>query len=292
MSFSGSIAHITEGDLLSRYKRGSSLSSRDKAHLMMDYRDIQIGQGEDFFPKNSISTTKYTLATFLFINLYEQFSKLANVYFLFLAFLQTIKVVSITGGIPTILPPLAFIVLLTMVKDVYEDYKRYKSDQEENNKETLVYQNGQFRTIMWKDIRVGELVKVNKNEFFPCDLLMIASSDYRKGQCFIETKNLDGETNLKARNISEDLRAITVSENAALALEDNIINAEGPNQYLATFKGSFIYNETKYPLSGQNLLLRGCILRNTDYIIGCAVYTGYPLYNKPPDQSHDELSQS
>lgn len=241
---------------------------------MTDYRDIHVGQGEHFFPNNSISTTKYTLTTFLFINLYEQFSKLANIYFLFLALLQMIRVVSITGGVPTILPPLAFIVFLTMVKDVYEDYKRYKSDQEENNKETLVYQDGEFKKMMWKDIRVGHLVKVNKNEFFPTDLVMIASSDYRKGLCFIETKNLDGETNLKSKIISEDLRAIIKTEQDALTMGGNIVNAEGPNQYLANFKGAFIHNDTKLPLSGQNFLLRGCILRNTDYIIGCAVYTG------------------
>ena len=259
---------------MARYKQAHGLSSKDKEHLMTDYRDIQVAQGETFFPNNSISTTKYTLATFLFINLYEQFSKLANIYFLFLALLQTIKVVSITGGIPTILPPLAFIVFLTMVKDVYEDYKRYKSDQEENNKLTLVYQDGEFKSMQWKDIRVGHLVKVNKNEFFPSDLVMIASSDYRKGQCFIETKNLDGETNLKSRIVSEDLKANVSNEQEALALANHILNAEGPNQYLSSFKGAFIHNDTKLPLSGQNFLLRGCILRNTDYIIGCAVYTG------------------
>lgn len=241
---------------------------------MTDYRDIQIGTSQSFFPNNAISTTKYTLTTFLFINLYEQFSKLANVYFLFLACLQMVKIVSITHGVPTILPPLAFIVFLTMVKDVYEDYKRYKSDQEENNKEAHIYQGKELRTLTWKNIQVGDIVRVNKNEFFPADLLLLASSDFRKGQCFIETKNLDGETNLKTKTVAEDMKHLIKSEENILHFKDSILNAEGPNQYLNSFKGSFIYSDTKYPLSGQNLLLRGCILRNTDYIIGCAVYTG------------------
>ena len=257
-----------------RYTKGNSLSKQDREHLLTDYRDIRIGSKEPFFPTNAISTTKYTLSTFLFINLYEQFSKLANVYFLFLACLQMIKLVSITHGVPTILPPLAFIVFLTMIKDVYEDYKRYKSDQEENNKATHVYDKGTLKEIPWKDIKVGDLVRVNKNESIPVDLLLLASSDFKKGQCFIETKNLDGETNLKAKIISEEMKSQMKSEADILHFSDSILNAEGPNQYLYTFKGSFIYNETKYPLSGQNLILRGCILRNTDFIIGCAVYTG------------------
>lgn len=257
-----------------RYSKASQLSKNEKEHLQTDYRDIRIGTGESFFTNNSISTTKYTLATFLFINLYEQFSKLANMYFLFLACLQMVKLVSITNGMPTILPPLAFIVFLTMIKDVYEDYKRYKSDQEENNKVCQIYQLGVPQIVTWKDIRVGDIVKVNKNEFFPADLLLLASSDFRKGQCFIETKNLDGETNLKAKVVSEDMKSHVKNESDALHFANSILNAEGPNQYLNTFKGSFIHNDTKFPLSSQNLLLRGCILRNTDYIIGCAVYTG------------------
>jgi P-type E1-E2 ATPase len=161
-----------------------------------------------------------------------------------------------------------------MIKDVYEDYKRYKSDQEENNKEAHVYKDGTLKTILWKDIKVGDIIRVNKNEFFPCDLLLLASSDYKTGQCFIETKNLDGETNLKAKTVSEDMKSYVKGETSLLHFKDSIVNAEGPNPFLWSFKGSFVHSDTKFPLNSQNLLLRGCILRNTDYIVGCAIYTG------------------
>jgi phospholipid-transporting ATPase len=250
------------------------ISSQEKRDLLHGARDVIVGRQEVFFPNNSISTTKYTVYNFFFMNLFEQFSKIANLYFLFLAFLQTIKLVSITGGIPTILPPLAFIVLLTMIKDVYEDYKRYKSDEEENNKEALVYSQGTLVATKWKDVRVGHIVKVLKNQFFPADLVLLSSSDYRKGICFIETKNLDGETNLKTKNVCDDLKEIIKSDNDALNLSSKIINAEGPNQFLNVFKGSMLVDGNKLPLSSKNFLLRGCTLRNTDYIIGCVVYTG------------------
>ena len=250
------------------------INKHEKHELLHGARDIIVGKQEQFFPDNSISTTKYTVFNFFFMNLFEQFSKIANLYFLFLAFLQTIKLVSITGGIPTILPPLAFIVLLTMIKDVYEDYKRYKSDEEENNKETIVYQQGSFETKRWKDVRVGQIVKVVKNQFFPADLVLLSSSDYRKGICFIETKNLDGETNLKTKNVCDDLKDRIKSDADALDLSSKNINAEGPNQFLSVFKGSLLVDGKKLPLSSKNFLLRGCTLRNTDYILGCVVYTG------------------
>jgi phospholipid-transporting ATPase len=188
-----------------------------------------------------------------------------------------VKVVSITEGIPTILPPLAFITFLTMIKDFFEDYKRRKSDAEENNKKVLIYKQSTKKWVedLWKNVLVGDLVQVTKNQFFPCDLLCIAASDYRKGQCFIETKNLDGETNLKNKFVPADLKDSIKDDESALKLQGIVLNAEGPNQYLSKFKGYLTVADKKIPLSASNFLLRGCILRNTDYIIGLATYTGH-----------------
>ena len=57
----------------------------------------------------------------------------------------------------------------------------------------------------WKNLRVGDVIKINNNEFIPSDLIAISSSD-PKGTFFIETKNLDGETNLKNKKVQNDLR--------------------------------------------------------------------------------------
>jgi P-type E1-E2 ATPase len=119
---------------------------------------------------------------------------------------QIIPPISITGGQPSLLLPLMFVIFVSMVKDIIEDIKRHKSDNEENNRKALVgnTKTGMFEFRMWKDIKVGNIVKVKnkfktkviENQFFPADLILINSSII-KNICYIETKNLDGETNLK-----------------------------------------------------------------------------------------------
>lgn len=96
--------------------------------------------------------------------------------------------------------PLAFIVLISMVKDFFEDFKRHRADAEENNRDVYRYdaRHAVFQFEPWKEVRVGDIVRVNNKQRLPCDLILLATSN-RKGDCFIETKNLDGETNLKPK---------------------------------------------------------------------------------------------
>lgn len=57
-------------------------------------------------------------------------------------------------------------------------------------------EEGIFKHISWSYIKVGQIVKVCRDEYFPADIVLINSSD-TQGICYVETKNLDGETNLK-----------------------------------------------------------------------------------------------
>lgn len=88
---------------------------------------------------NSIQTSKYTWYNFLPKNLFIQFSKTANVFYLFIAFLQMVPLISITGGRPIMLLPLSMVILISMIKDIFEDSKRHKSDNQENQRKVDVY---------------------------------------------------------------------------------------------------------------------------------------------------------
>ena len=85
-------------------------------------------------------------------NLFEQFAfKFSNLYFLVIMFMQMVDKISISNGQPAMMPPLIFVVSLSMIKDAFENYKRTKADRSENNAKTEVYnrQTGNFEDAKW-----------------------------------------------------------------------------------------------------------------------------------------------
>ena len=118
--------------------------------------------------------------------------------------MQTIKLISISGGKPAMAVPLVFVILVSMIKDAYEDYKKGKQDSKENNTPAKVMVGGRIETRTWAQIKPGDIIQIDRNEFVPADLAVLYSSG-DKGQFFIETKSLDGETNLKIKAVATDL---------------------------------------------------------------------------------------
>lgn len=153
---------------------------------------------------NSIRTYKYSLLTFIPLNLMVQFSKLPNVYFLVVGLMQMIPQITISGGFPVIFVPLSIVVAVSAIKDFYEDLKRKRSDEEINSHPATKLTLDGYQQVSWTDIHIGDIVRVKQNEQFPADIILLQSSDDRLN-CFIETKNLDGETNLKHKQVKFEL---------------------------------------------------------------------------------------
>ncbi|CAG8515945.1 8749_t:CDS:2 [Funneliformis caledonium] len=218
------------------------------------------------FIKNAITTSRYTFYDFLPKQLYAQFSKVANIYFLFVAAIQAIPGWSPTGQFTTLIP-LSTFMSISMAREGFDDIRRHKQDKVENNKECLVlhvYRSNDavsqrmslWMKTKWKNLQVGDIVSIKAQEWVPADLLLL-HSEGEEGICYIETAALDGETNLKQRQALKEVNSLLTSPEA-----------------LANFSGSIEFDEQKCQLTNNQILLRGTILRNTPEIYGLVIYTG------------------
>ncbi|XP_054234838.1 putative phospholipid-transporting ATPase IM isoform X5 [Homo sapiens] len=251
------------------------------------------------YADNRIHTSKYNILTFLPINLFEQFQRVANAYFLCLLILQLIPEISSLTWFTTIVP-LVLVITMTAVKDATDDYFRHKSDNQVNNRQSEVLINSKLQNEKWMNVKVGDIIKLENNQFVAADLLLLSSSEPH-GLCYVETAELDGslccykdvpwvecqlfgaqealptflkqETNLKVRHalsVTSELGA----DISRLAGFDGIVVCEVPNNKLDKFMGILSWKDSKHSLNNEKIILRGCILRNTSWCFGMVIFAG------------------
>lgn len=269
---------------------------------------------------NFIRSSRYTIWSFLPKQLFFQFSKLANAYFLTIGILQMIPGLSTTGTYTTIGPLIAF-VAVSMGKEGWDDYRRYKLDKLENRTEAYlldpdrgtsnekprkdVFHNLRFRKgaagreslemdhvvgstdqnplwsqnedvnwskVQWQDIRVGDVVRLRRDENVPADLVLLHASG-PDGVAYIETMALDGETNLKSKQACPLFLKHCNSMSALAACSAQAVS-EDPNLDLYNYEGKAIVNGHVMPLTLNQVVYRGSTLRNTAEAIGLVVNSG------------------
>ncbi|XP_038848421.1 phospholipid-transporting ATPase IA [Salvelinus namaycush] len=260
---------------LPRYEKTEDTATSAKTSLadQEDARLIFLNQPQfTKFCSNHVSTAKYNVLTFLPRFLYSQFRRAANSFFLFIALLQQIPDVSPTGRWTTLVP-LLFILVVAAVKEFIEDLKRHNADSVVNKKECQVLRNGAWEIVHWAKVGVGEVVKAANGDHLPADLVILSSSE-PQGMCYIETSNLDGETNLKIRQglqITSEIKDID-----SLMRLSGRMECESPNRHLYEFVGNIrLDGHSTVPLGPDQILLRGAQLRNTQWVHGVVVYTGH-----------------
>ncbi|KAG7517673.1 phospholipid-transporting ATPase IA isoform X3 [Solea senegalensis] len=266
----------TVSDLRSRaegYEKTEDTSEKTSLADQEDARLIYLNQTQfTKFCCNRVSTAKYNVLTFLPRFLYSQFRRAANAFFLFIALLQQIPDVSPTGRWTTLVP-LLFILVVAAVKEVIEDLKRHKADNVVNKKECQVLRNGAWEIVHWEKVAVGEVVRAANGDHLPADLVILSSSE-PQGMCYIETSNLDGETNLKIRQglpVTAEIKDID-----SLVRISGRMECESPNRHLYEFVGNIrLDGHSTVPLGPDQILLRGAQLRNTQWVHGVVVYTGH-----------------
>ncbi|KAK3318802.1 hypothetical protein B0H66DRAFT_517154 [Apodospora peruviana] len=237
---------------------------------------------------NTIRTARYTVYDFLPKQIFFQFSRLANFYFLCVGVPQTIPGISTTGNFTTILP-LLFFVLLTVVKEGYDDWKRHRLDKVENARSATLLRRPdrkaekskdceeaagtglQWCAVKWKDLKVGDVIKLVRDDDIPADIVLLHANG-ENDVAYIETMALDGETNLKSKQVSAALKGCNTVEGISKSGAEFVV--EDPNPDLYRFDGKVTADGKTLPLTLNEVVYRGCTLRNTPSAIGMVINTG------------------
>ncbi|XP_072050739.1 probable phospholipid-transporting ATPase IM [Amphiura filiformis] len=223
------------------------------------------------YANNYIRTSKYTLITFFPRNLFEQFMRIANTYFLVLLILQLLPVISSLSYITTALP-LIFVLAVTAIKDGVDDIKRHRSDNQVNNRKSDILVDGELMSTKWQHVQVGDIIRMENNEFIAADIMLLSSSEPHS-LVYVETAELDGETNLKVRQAIPET-AVMGEDIEKLKQFNADVRCEAPNNKLDKFEGTLTWAEEKFPVSNDQILLRGCRLRNTKWCYGITIFSG------------------
>jgi phospholipid-transporting ATPase len=276
------------------------------------------------FASNVVVTSKYTPWNFVFLFLFEQFQRIANIYFLFVSLVELnffyLPVenapfnTSLTKGTSNTLYALIAVIVLEGITVLAEDMKRHRSDAEANNATAHQFDpvSSTFQDVPWKNLKVGDIIQVMSGEKFPADLLLLCAATAKGGGCgqaFVETKSLDGETNLKLRTSKEEITYLFKKEGTAMGDEGTKWNpsedtlaklvldgkcktiTDDPRDAktsvsIHTFGGQIQLsnavaalmelgpNKTTLPMNEKNVLLRECVLRNTAYCYAVVLNTG------------------
>ncbi|KAL6605692.1 phospholipid-translocating P-type ATPase [Neocallimastix californiae] len=235
---------------------------------------------------NRIKTTKYNIFTFIPLNLWSQFHRFSNIYFL-LGALSTLFGYTVVSPVAQIMP-LIIVLSVTAIKDAYGDIKRRMDDKKANREPYYILRNNEVQQVLCKNIFPGDVIVIQKNEKIPADCLLLSSSN-DDGVCYVETSDLDGETSLKKKTSLSELSCIRSLEEFSKI--QGKIQCEPPCDSFSSFEGRLYFETVFKPrhkdtyigssmpnsslsLNINQMLFRGSVLRNTDCVYLMAIYTG------------------
>ncbi|AMD21714.1 HFL142Wp [Eremothecium sinecaudum] len=260
------------------------------------------------YVKNDITSSRYTIYSFLPRQLYAQFSKLANAFFYCIALLQMVPTWSTTGNYTTIIP-LSIFMSISIAREGWDDYKRHKLDKVENDRlvkvlvvdvedsecgsATLNSKLGENKSFAdeallqsygvsivqkpWKSISVGDFILLNQDDWVPADLMLL-TADGENDCVYVETMALDGETNLKCKQPVPDISSRMRSAEGLINFTASV-TVEDPDNNLYNFDGNVEFTNSNkekkmVPIGLDNVVFRGSIVRNTNALVGMVVFTG------------------
>jgi len=165
------------------------------------------------------------------------------------------------------------------------EYEYDDMDPEMNEANAIAAEDGLFshggagdgrprwKRAIWEDLAVGDIIKITEDESIPADVLICATSE-EESVAFVETKNLDGETNLKSRNAVPALTHMRTAAACADPTNSFEVDCDRPELQMYKLNAAVVVKGERFPVDLQTTLLRGTILRNTKWVIGVVMFTG------------------
>jgi len=194
-----------------------------------------------------------------------------------------IAVYSTPNGVSvTAIVPLSLVIGITMVKAAVEDIFRLRNDLKANSMKFPVVKDGFRISTKSSEIRVGDIIVLQDGDVVPADIVALSAAR-EDGVVFLETSALDGETNLKRFLVLPDTSSL--STDAEISSLRGEIRCEPPSTNMNSFSGIIKLEQVdsigatrsrviEKPISKDNLLLRGAIVRNSGWLYGVVVYAG------------------
>eukprot|EP01059_Diplonema_ambulator_P027491 TRINITY_DN4568_c0_g2_i2.p1 TRINITY_DN4568_c0_g2~~TRINITY_DN4568_c0_g2_i2.p1 ORF type:complete len:1224 (+),score=363.47 TRINITY_DN4568_c0_g2_i2:55-3726(+) len=262
-------------------------------HVLTEHGTMHVysDKSKNHQSSNFIKTSKYEIWNFLPLNLYSQFGRISNVYFFINMCVALVPGVSPISPITAIFP-LVFVLAVGAAKDAYEDYHRHKDDEKWNSMPgktnddgsplSGVVINGKLdASVPSADIQVGDILKIGRGEQIRADVLLLSSSDSAEHNAYIETMQLDGETNAKVRqaasttenNVTKNLTCDLVTPSAFQGAEIEV-ECVPPSADLHEWTGKLVYKGRSEGVNINQFLYRGSKLVSTQWAYGIVLYCG------------------
>jgi len=252
-------------------------------------RSLNIGREmEPFDPKvhsNVVITARYNFLTFLPINLFEQFQRFANFFYLIISGLSFNLSIWPAGPSANV-APLTFVLFVSAVKEAVEDYNRHQADAKMNSTAVKILSGDSWTDSTWAQVKPGQIVKLMSRDQIPADCVLLATSE-PNGRAYVETSGLDGETNLKTKQAKEFLwneqgetwdpesRSNKCTKFIAGLSNGRVDSSEcSANLYNWVGTMSVPGMVAQTPLDLDQVLLRGSSLRNCKWVMALVIYTG------------------
>uniref|UniRef100_A0A914Y6V3 Phospholipid-transporting ATPase n=1 Tax=Panagrolaimus superbus TaxID=310955 RepID=A0A914Y6V3_9BILA len=200
-------------------------------------------------------------------------SNFFKLFFLCIAISQFIEALRI-GSLIAYWGPLGFVLSVTLIREGYEDFLRFLRDRKVNQQEYKQFLSTGYQTVLSKDIQVGDIILLHKNQRIPADVILLRTSE-PSGGCFIRTDQLDGETDWKLRLAIPALQEL--HKDKEIFDSKCEIYAEAPHKdiynFIGTCRSTYENRYIEYSLSVENILWATTTL-TAGTAIGLVIYTG------------------